>query len=652
MASRNLECELRTGAQRTGSGISYEDLGCDGPDDAKISSVGLNLKASVGTKGEGRSREETRSNAAENQYSRDETNFVKKLNQYCQKTNTSVNYTCEKRCGPANKARFFCKYIIDANVYMGEGESEYRAKQHAAQLALTAIHQQSDCDSWVAYSSKREDTSRSSTSTNCRSNQMVDRSEQKVNSKSLSSSKENSDCNAAENSMRYLSLSSTDNSREGEDYVRKVNQFCNREGLTVDFNYEKRCSTNTSRFFCKYVINGREYPEGEGDSKYKAKQSAARLVLAALQTQSTVSESKDSVSTADGSSTSDTQGYTESSQKTSNTSKSDSVVFAESSDHVEAQVAVTNKSERNDDGHKSNQPRFQLEFDSIVHLGKGGFGRVYKAREILINKDYAVKIVRGKKKALREVVALSDLSHHNIVRYFNCWMEDSGYSDDSSSDDSRSHSNSPQQFLYIKMELCSTETLKNWIEKRNEKNGQDSERGEEALNLAEQIVAGVEYIHQKKLIHRDLKPPNIMFGQDKKVKIGDFGLVTTEADDNDENLMKRTKGTGTHSYMAPEQHNKSYDRKVDIFALGLIYFELLWKISTGHERDKVFMEVKSQKFHKDFQFCFSKEHKIIKSMLCKEPGQRPEASALAADLKKLSKALKAQKTEHMENKTV
>lgn len=81
-----------------------------------------------------------------------------------------------------------------------------------------------------------------------RSNQMVDRSEQKVNSKSLSSSKENSDCNAAENSMRYLSLSSTDNSREGEDYVRKVNQFCNREGLTVDFSYEKRCSTNTSRW--------------------------------------------------------------------------------------------------------------------------------------------------------------------------------------------------------------------------------------------------------------------------------------------------------------------------------------------------------------------------------------------------------------------
>lgn len=67
--------------------------------------MGLNLKASVGTKGEGRSREETRSNAAENQYSRDETNFVKKLNQYCQKTNTSVNYTCEKRGGPANKAR-------------------------------------------------------------------------------------------------------------------------------------------------------------------------------------------------------------------------------------------------------------------------------------------------------------------------------------------------------------------------------------------------------------------------------------------------------------------------------------------------------------------------------------------------------------------
>ncbi|MEQ2250162.1 hypothetical protein ILYODFUR_036966, partial [Ilyodon furcidens] len=183
------------------------------------------------------------------------------------------------------------------------------------------------------------------------------------------------------------------------------------------------------------------------------------------------------------------------------------------------------------------QPRFKLDFKILDDLGCGGFGRVYMVKEKLIDKDYAVKIVPGTEKALQEVMVLSDLQHENIVRYYNCWMEDSN-------DFISRHK------LFIKLELCGSATLRQWIDEMNEKELQHSQRGAESLPIAQQIVNGVEYIHSNNLIHRDLKPANIMFGKDGKVKIGDFGLVTI---DKSENLMDRTEGPGTKTYMAPEQ---------------------------------------------------------------------------------------------------
>uniref|UniRef100_A0A3P8R011 Protein kinase domain-containing protein n=1 Tax=Astatotilapia calliptera TaxID=8154 RepID=A0A3P8R011_ASTCA len=230
------------------------------------------------------------------------------------------------------------------------------------------------------------------------------------------------------------------------------------------------------------------------------------------------------------------------------------------------------------------------DFDCIECLAKGGYGHVFKARDKLVKKYYAVKIVRHKEKALREVGALSDLNHSNIVRYYKCWLEDSEYQWDNTTDSystSQSSSNSSQKYLYIMMELCDDKTLKDWITEKNEKTLEESIRRAESLPVMQQIVSGVECIHSHRLIHRDLKPTNIMFGKDGKVKIGDFGLVATETDDNDENQSERTEKTGTKSYMAPEQVRSLYGSKVDIFALGLIYFELLWKISSGHERGKV-----------------------------------------------------------------
>ncbi|XP_052353024.1 eukaryotic translation initiation factor 2-alpha kinase 3-like [Oncorhynchus keta] len=169
------------------------------------------------------------------------------------------------------------------------------------------------------------------------------------------------------------------------------------------------------------------------------------------------------------------------------------------------------------------------------------------------------------------------------------------------------------------MELCDKRTLKVWIDERNAH--RKPKRREESLHITQQIVNGVEYIHYKKLLHRDLKPANIMFGMSDgegkgEVKIGDFGLVTAEDNDNDENLLERTKKTGTKSYMAPEQRNQtSYDRKVDIFALGLIYFELLWNLS-GMERAEVWNDVRSQSFPPQFNTQFNLENKVIEWILC------------------------------------
>uniref|UniRef100_A0A6Q2YZE1 Protein kinase domain-containing protein n=1 Tax=Esox lucius TaxID=8010 RepID=A0A6Q2YZE1_ESOLU len=203
----------------------------------------------------------------------------------------------------------------------------------------------------------------------------------------------------------------------------------------------------------------------------------------------------------------------------------------------------------------------------------------------LLRRDILVS--SKQKKAKREVGALADLQHPNIVRYYTAWEEDTKYTCDHTSESyssSYSGSSSSSKFLYIQMELCDRRTLKVWIDERNAQ--RTPKRREGSLRITQQIVNGVDYIHSKKLIHRDLKTNG-------EVKIGDFGLVTAEDNDDDENLLERTKRTGTRSYMAPEQ--TSYDRKVDIFALGLIYFELLWNLS-GMERAEVNITITSMQY--------------------------------------------------------
>uniref|UniRef100_A0A3Q4N2V2 non-specific serine/threonine protein kinase n=1 Tax=Neolamprologus brichardi TaxID=32507 RepID=A0A3Q4N2V2_NEOBR len=372
---------------------------------------------------------------------------------------------------------------------------------------------------------------------------------------------------------------------------------------------EKQCSRSFSSnglyFLYKLKIDNKEYPVGEGNSIKKAQQKAAELAWSALQEHLLT----------------DVQLHAR-----NHFSCLNNVVFA---------------------------CRFLSDFNSIERLGKGGFGRVYRAKNILLKHYRAVKIVHSTEKALREVTALSELHHRNIVRYYSCWTEDRRYEDDmSTSTDSYYQSNLPPRYLYIEMELCDSKTLRKWIKEQNKNTPPDSQRRQQSLIIAQEIVSGVEYIHSKDLIHRDLKPDNIMFGKDKEVKIGDFGLVTSENDSNDENRMQRTKKTGTKSYMAPEQSGTNYDQKVDVFALGLIFFELLWKLFPGMERAKIFEDIRSQKFPKEFSKTFPQERKIIHSMLCANPEDRPEAKQLKAELETCTQTSSVKKNIHQENRTV
>uniref|UniRef100_A0A3P9BTU6 Interferon-induced, double-stranded RNA-activated protein kinase n=1 Tax=Maylandia zebra TaxID=106582 RepID=A0A3P9BTU6_9CICH len=397
------------------------------------------------------------------------------------------------------------------------------------------------------------------------------------------------------------------------NFVGLVHNYCKKTGRIIDIIEVRRCGPqHNPEFFYKCVINKKDYPQAVGGTSKEAKQKAAQLAWSALQEQS----DWDMTHLANHSMKKNFMTFI--------LVWSDFCILFFSNNllifshlHLMNVVYLT---------------RFTLDFDCIECLAKGGYGHVFKARDKLVKKYYAVKIVRHKEKALREVGALSDLNHSNIVRYYKCWLEDSEYQWDNTTDSystSQSSSNSSQKYLYIMMELCDDKTLKDWITEKNEKTLEESIRRAESLPVMQQIVSGVECIHSHRLIHRDLKPTNIMFGKDGKVKIGDFGLVATETDDNDENQSERTEKTGTKSYMAPEQVRSLYGSKVDIFALGLIYFELLWKISSGHERGK---------------------NQIIMSMLCPSPENRPEASTLKADLEQWAQTLNAQRM-HLENVT-
>ncbi|KAL1626626.1 eukaryotic translation initiation factor 2-alpha kinase [Diplodia seriata] len=193
--------------------------------------------------------------------------------------------------------------------------------------------------------------------------------------------------------------------------------------------------------------------------------------------------------------------------------------------------------------------------------------------------------------------------------------------------------------LYIQMEFCERQTLRDLI-----RNGlyNDANKG---WRLLRQVVEGLAHIHSHGVIHRDLKPDNIFIDTANNPRIGDFGLATTgqyqiaDRATTFGSTATNTHGDQTHSvgttfYIAPELKSGvsgTYDSKVDMFSLGIIFFEMCYPLKTAMERSEEITKLR-QKEHV-LPECFQSSEKalqgeIILSLINHRPSERPSSNKL------------------------
>ena len=194
-------------------------------------------------------------------------------------------------------------------------------------------------------------------------------------------------------------------------------------------------------------------------------------------------------------------------------------------------------------------------YEIIKTIGEGGMANVYLANDTILDRKVAIKVLRGDlsndekfiRRFKREALSVSNLSHPNIVEVYDVGEEDGNY--------------------YIVMEYIDGKTLKQLLQKRG------------ALTLTEvidimcQLTDGLAHAHEAYIIHRDIKPQNIMIEDNGLVKITDFGIAMAL---NSTQLTQTNSVMGSVHYLPPEQANgKGSTVKSDIYSLGILMYELL-----------------------------------------------------------------------------
>ena len=196
-------------------------------------------------------------------------------------------------------------------------------------------------------------------------------------------------------------------------------------------------------------------------------------------------------------------------------------------------------------------------YEILGRVGSGGMADVYKGKDHKLNRYVAIKVLKSDyrsdqvfiKKFLSEAQAAAGLMHPNVVNVYDVGQDRGLY--------------------YMVMELVEGITLKDYIEKKGRLSAK------ETVSIAIQMVTGLQAAHNQHIIHRDIKPQNIIISKDGKVKVTDFGIAraTTSTQTISTSVM------GSVHYTSPEQARGGVvDEKSDIYSIGITLYEMV----TGH----------------------------------------------------------------------
>jgi serine/threonine-protein kinase len=191
-------------------------------------------------------------------------------------------------------------------------------------------------------------------------------------------------------------------------------------------------------------------------------------------------------------------------------------------------------------------------------LGAGAMGAVYRARQISTGRPAAVKVLRPHlaknrlflQRFLREAQVMARLSHPNIIRCYATGKQCGRY--------------------YLAMELVEGASLGDWLYRLGRLSVGD------AVHVALAVARGLQHAHQNGLVHRDVKPDNILLTREGEIKLADLGLAKGVLEE-DVSATQTGQGAGTPVYMAPEQarNARDVDPRSDLYALGCVLYQML-----------------------------------------------------------------------------
>lgn len=193
-------------------------------------------------------------------------------------------------------------------------------------------------------------------------------------------------------------------------------------------------------------------------------------------------------------------------------------------------------------------------YEILKEIGEGGMATVYKARCKLLNRYVAVKVLKNEysrdlefvKRFRAEAQSAASLTHPNIVSVYDVGEENG--------------------INYIVMELLEGDTLKDEIEKKGKL------PSDVVLKYASQIASALEAAHNSKIVHRDIKPQNIVLTSNNIAKVTDFGIAKMSSKDT---ITSASSTMGSVHYFSPEHAKGCYtDEKSDIYSLGVVMYEM------------------------------------------------------------------------------